>query len=166
MKYRLTCILAVTVLLGACKYSDKFRVMDTAHFVVEMPPYLNKANNLHPEAQVQGRNNYRDVYFMVLEHERSASDSAFSARFDTITAGIKNYCRDPYVEMDSTFTVNGLQGKYRRVTGSIKDKRLVFTIALIRGKNQDYEISGWLFTGKRGLWLKDLHQGISSFKEK
>ena len=164
--YRIFTIFLATALLGACSYGEKFRNMETDHFTVEMAPYLSKVHNVHPEAQVQGRNNYRDVYFLVLEHDRSASDSVFQNNLDSISFRIKSTLRDPFVEKDSSYTVNGLPVIQRKLTGTTKDKRLVFNIALVRGKNYDYEISGWMFNSKRSLWLDDIQQSISSFREK
>jgi hypothetical protein len=74
--------------------------------------------------------------------------------------------RDPFTEKDSSFNVDGLPALYRRLTGTIKDKRLVFTVVLLRGKNHDYEISAWMFDSKRGLWQKDIQRAISTFAEK
>jgi hypothetical protein len=159
-------VLWTVILTTSCQYSDAFKRIETDHFIVEMPSYLSKVRDLHPHAQVQGRNNYRDVYFLVVEHEKTNTDSTFNASLDTITKGIQSYCRDAFLEKDSAFTVNGLHVQYRRVTGSIKDKRLVFAVALVKGKNYNYEITGWLFNSKRELWLKDIHQGMQSFREK
>jgi hypothetical protein len=157
--------LASSVISG-CKYSENFRKMETPNYVIEIPPYLSKAADIRPGASVQGRNSYRDVYLIVFEHEVSPDDSVFGAKLDSIANDIATNLRDPFTESDTSYTVNGLSVIQRRFTGIINDKRLVFTSALVRGSKADYEISGWMFEHKRGLWLDDLQQSISSFREK
>lgn len=160
-------LLAISILLlGSCKYSENFRLMESQHYTIEIPPYLNKALDIRPGASVQGRNSYRNVYMIVFEHNRSEDDSSFLTRHDSIANDILHNLRDPFVETDTSYHVNELPVQLRRYTGIINDKRLVFLTALVRGSKADYEISGWMFDHKRDLWLGDLEKSISSFREK
>lgn len=163
---KISFLILVILMISSCKYGDKFKVYEAKNnlFSMEYPPYLKSTQILHPNAPIQGRNGYRDIYFLV--DTLDIKDSVkFDMAFDSLKNDLMKSVKEPLVETEKDTLVNGLFYKTIEISGTIKDKRILFYLNLAQGKHYAYHIAAWHFNSKRELWGNDMSKLIYSLKE-
>lgn len=149
-----------------CKYSDNFKTFKAQNntFSVEFPPYLKKTQILHPTAPIQGRNGYRDAYF-ILDTLKITDTIGFNKIFDSLKTDLEKSVKEPLLEFEKDTLVNGILFKTAEITGTLKDKRVLFYLNLAKGKRYNYHIAAWHFKSKKEIWGEDMQSLIFSLKE-
>jgi hypothetical protein len=149
-----------------CKYSDKFKPFKAQNntFSIEYPPYLKRTQILHPSAPIQGRNGYRDAYFIV-DTLKKTDTIGFNRIFDSLKNDLEKSVKEPLLEIQKDTIINGLLFRTAEVTGTLKDKRVLFYLNLAKGKRYNYHIAAWHFKSKKEIWGEDMQKLIFSLKE-
>lgn len=154
------------ILLSGCSYSSKFKdfTAQNKKFSITYPPYLKKTQYLHPSAPMQVSNGYRDIYFLT-DTMKNVDSIGFTQLFDSIKNDLIKSVKEPLVENVKDTLVNDMLFKSAEITGTIRDKRVLFYLNLAKGKKYIYHIAGWHFNSKRELWSNDMYQSIFSISE-
>ncbi|MCO5233384.1 MAG: hypothetical protein LC105_06800 [Chitinophagales bacterium] len=152
------------LLLVACKYSDIPKHIEVRkHLELDYAPYLNKTEDLHPNAIVGLQNKYRDVYYIVVPQKWSEDSAYVYYLFDSLSNDLKNIkkaeqglhevlvLRDTSYHNDKGYFVQNIL-----LTGVLNEKKLIFNMQLIQKDKTLFQSSGWCFWSKRDLWMKDI----------
>ena len=173
--FRSCYILLITLTFSACKYSKTPEVFTDKNVSIEYPPYLFKADDIYPgkNTLLQVKNNYRSVYFILVDHGMKPGEKGFELMCDSIMRQLKSHIKEPNVEAnDTTFTTaNNLKVKESQISGILsseqQDHRFQFVIDVFEAPNGHiYQTAGWLLRKKSQLWLKDLQKAAYSLKVK
>lgn len=173
-KHNLVYFIAMVFVIGlvsSCKYSDQPQIFKNQTIQIEYPSYLKESKDVFPVKNllVGLKNDYRSVYFVLLDYGQKPGDNGFEVMYDSVTTQLKHGIVEPYLEKDTSFELNGFKVRETHISGivTIKDqeKRMYFMIDLFEDKNGNlYQTSGWCFRHKRDLWQKDLLKIAYSLK--
>lgn len=167
-------LVIATLLFSACKYSEEPTVYKGKDVEIAYPSYLSEAEGVYPmkNALVQAKNDYRDVYFILVDHGMKPGDNGFELMFDSITTQLKRNLREVKIETPDTMfvTANQLKVKEARFSGILssekQDHRFLFLIDVFEtSEGHIYQTAGWLFRHKQHLWLEDLKTAAYSLKK-
>ncbi len=175
-KYSLLWILLlalVSTTIVSCKYSKEPEKFTDGKVSIEYPSYLFKTDDIYPEKNtlLQAKNDYRDVFFILVDHGQKPGENGFDIMFDSITSQLKRNIKEPNIEgSDTSFTTaNQLKVKEYKISGILssaqQDHRFLFVIDVFETKDGHiYQTAGWLLRHKQHLWLKDLQKAAYSLK--
>lgn len=164
-----------TVLLSSCRYSKEPKQFTNDKVTIKYPSYLHQSNDVYPAANaiLQLKNDYRDVFFILVDHGMKPGEQGFELMYDSITNLIMRNIKEPNIESkDTTFiTPNNLKVKEFIVSGirssEKQDHRFLFVIDLFETPDGHlYQTAGWLLRHKKDLWLNDLQQSAYSLNVK
>jgi hypothetical protein len=161
-------------LLFSCKYSKEPKTFSTEKISIQYPSYLSKSNHVYPTPQtiLQLKNDYRDVYFIVIDFGQKPGEKGFEIMFDSVTNQLKHNLKELLIEKDTSFvTVNNLKTREMQLSGVLTSEkqalRFLFIVDLMEDENGHlYQTAGWLLRHKRQLWEKDIIAAVNSFKVK
>lgn len=173
-KYQLLFLLLIPILFTSCRYSKEPKVFSNDKVSIEYPSYLFKSNDIYPEPNCifQAKNDYRDVYFILVDHGQKPGEKGFEMMCDSILNQLKRNMKEPKIEsQDSSFTFNNLNAKEFQISGVLssekQDHRFLFVVDVFETTDGHiYQTAGWLLRHKRQLWLKDLQKAAHSLKVK
>ena len=160
---------------SACRYSKTPEVFSDKNVTIEYPSYLFKTDDVYPEKNtlLQLKNDYRDVYFILVDHGMKPGEQGFELMSDSIIGQLKRNMKEPNVEAKDTVfnTANQLKVKEFQISGILssekQDHRFQFVVDVFEAPNGHiYQTAGWLLRHKRDLWLKDLQKSAYSLKVK
>lgn len=166
-------LLLTTFIFTACRYSKTPEVFENKAVHIEYPSYLFKADDVYPEKNclLQTKNDYRDVYFILVDHGQKPGDNGFELMCDSIMSQLRRNLKEPNIEAaDTAFTTaNNLKVKEYRISGVLssekQDHRFEFLIDVFETpKGHIYQTAGWLLRHKRNLWQNDLKKAAYSLK--
>ena len=173
---KLICLLSlVSCLLSSCRYSKTPEIFSNDKVSIGYPSYLFKTDDIYPEKNtlLQVKNDYRDVYFILVDHGMKPGEQGFELMCDSIKSQLKSHLKEPNVEANDTIftTANNLKVKEFQISGILssekQDHRFQFVIDIFETKDGHiYQTAGWLLRHKRQLWLKDLQKSAYSLKVK
>lgn len=159
----------------SCKYSKTPEVFSDKNVSIEYPSYLFKTDDIYPgkNTLLQVKNDYRDVFFILIDHGMKPGESGFELMCDSVMIQLKSHLKEPNIEAnDTTFTTaNNLKVKESQISGILsseqQDHRFQFVIDVFETKDGHiYQTAGWLLRHKRQLWLKDLQKSAYTLKVK
>lgn len=167
--------LLIVFLFSACTYSEKPKTFSNKIISIEYPSYLSESKDIYPEqnALFQAKNDYRDVYFILVDHGIKPGENGFDIMYDSIINQLTRNLIEPNVEKtDTTFTTeHKLKVKELQISGRLtseqQNHRFIFVIDVFETKDGHiYQTAGWMLRHKRQLWLKDLQKSAHSLKVK
>jgi len=167
------CLLLTTLLFTSCRYSKEPKVFDNKALYIEYPSYLFETDDVYPEKNtlLQAKNDYRDVYFILVDHGMKPGAQGFELMCDSIMGQLRRNLKEPNVEANDTLftTANQLKVKEYRISGVLssekQDHRFEFLVDVFETpKGHIYQTAGWLLRHKRELWQKDLKKAARSLK--
>lgn len=157
------CILA----FYSCQYSEQPKTFENTKIKIEYPSYLKKTKDVFPvENLLVGlKNDYRDVFFILVDNGKKPGNYGFEIMFDSLTSQLKNGIREPQVEKDTSFTINNFKTREVHISGIIastnQEKRMYFIFNLFEDRQENlYQTVGWCFRHKKEVWQNDI-QNIS-----
>jgi|JI6StandDraft_1071083.scaffolds.fasta_scaffold13729_4 hypothetical protein len=172
-KLRLITYYLILITCVSCQYDKTPKTFSTEKITIQYPSYLHVSNDVYPTKQtlLQTKNDYRDVYFILIDFGQKPSDSGFALMYDSITNQLKRNLKEVLVEKDSSFTINNLKAREYQVSGVLSSEkqahRFLFTLDLFEDKTGHlYQTAGWLLRHKRQLWEKDLQAAAYSLTVK
>ncbi|MEZ5054710.1 MAG: hypothetical protein R2807_08145 [Chitinophagales bacterium] len=164
----------IVLVFSACQYSKEPNTFSNKQVSIQFPSYLSESNDVYPAKNtlLQAKNDYRDVFFILVDHGQKPGNLGFEMMCDSIMSQLKKNMREPNIEAnDSSFTIGNLKAKEFQISGVLsseqQDHRFLFVIDVFEAPNGHiYQTAGWLLRHKRPLWLKDLQQAAYSIKIK
>lgn len=173
--YRLWTIVCALFFFTSCRYSKEPEKFENNKVSIEYPSYLFKTDDIYPikNCLFQAKNEYRDVFFILVDHGPKLGEQGFELMCDSIMNQLKRNLKEPNMEARDTLftTMNNLKVKEYQLSGRLssekQDHRFQFVVDIFETKNgQIYQTAGWLLRTKRDLWLKDLQKTAYSLKVK
>lgn len=174
-KYGLWSMLCALFLFTACRYSKEPKTFENKDISIQFPSYLFEADDVYPAKNsiLQAKNEYRDVYFILVDHGPKPGAQGFELMCDSIYNQLKRNLKEPNIEAQDTLftTVNHFKVKEYQLSGILssekQDHRFQFVIDVFEAPNGHiYQTAGWLLRTKRDLWLKDLQTAAYSLQTK
>ena len=175
MKISYLLIPAVCIFLFSCKYSKEPKTFSRENVSIQYPSYLFETDDVYPEINtlLQLKNDYRDVFFILVDHGLKPGEQGFDIMYDSITSQLSKNLKEPNIEAKDTMfvTKNNLKVKEYQLSGVLssekQDHRFLFLLDVFETKDGHiYHTAGWLLRHKRQLWLKDLQQAAYSLNVK
>jgi len=170
-KFSFFLLLLSLLTLSSCKYSDKPKEYNNGKIGIQYPSYLKKDKSIYPADNllIGVKNAYRNVFFILLDFGQRPGDNGFDVMFDSLSTQLKRGIREPFVEKDSSFTLNGFKVREMHLSGILasmgQEKRMLFIFDLFEDKDGHlYQTAGWCFRHRRDLWQKDLENMAYSLK--
>lgn len=167
------CLLLTTFIFTSCRYSKTPEVFTDKNVSIEYPSYLFKADDVYPSKQtlLQLKNDYRDVYFILVDHGMKPGDKGFELMCDSVMTQLSRNLKEPNIETNDTSftTANNLKVREYRISGVLssekQDHRFEFLVDMFETpKGHIYQTAGWLLRQKRNLWQNDLKKAAHSLK--
>jgi hypothetical protein len=157
----------------SCKYSEQPKIFENQNITLEYPSYLKNSKAVFPvENLLLGlKNDYRDVFFILLDYGQKPGINGFEVMFDSLSNQLKNGIREPFIEKDTIFQINQFKTREIHISGIIaatnQEKRMYFVFNIFEDKNGHlYQTSGWCFRHKREVWQHDIQNIAYSLKQK
>lgn len=157
--------LIILTIISSCKYSEQPKTFEKDTIQLSYPSYLKKSSSVFPVSNlVLGlKNDYRDVFYIVVNHGAKPGDNGFNIIFDSLTSQLKNGIREAYIELDTSYTINNMKTRELHLSGIVassnQEKRMYFIFNLFEDSQQTlYQTTGWCFRHKRNIWQKDIEQ--------
>lgn len=162
--FRFVLLFTTLFWMVSCQYSKEPKTFSTEKINLQYPSYLSTSKHVYPTPQtiLQLKNDYRDVYFIVIDFGQKPGEKGFEIMFDSISNQLKRNLREVMIEKDTSFiTINNLKARELRLSGVLnsekQEHRFLFIIDLMEDKNGHlYQTAGWLLRHKRQLWEKDI----------
>lgn len=168
-------LLLITFTFTACRYSKTPETFELGKISIQYPSYLFKTDDVYPEKNtlLQLKNDYRDVFFILVDHGQKPGDNGFDIINDSIVNQLKRNLTELNIEANDTIftTKNNLKVKETKISGILssekQDHRFYFVIDVFETPSGHiYQTAGWLLRHKRELWLKDLQNAAYSLQVK
>ena len=166
-------LLFTTLILTSCRYSKKPKTFENKNVNIQYPSYLFETDDVYPSKQtlLQLKNDYRDVYFILVDHGMKPGDNGFEIMSDSIMNQLKRNLTELNIEANDTMftTVNNLKVKEYQLSGILssekQDHRFEFYVDVFETpKGHIYQTAGWLLRHNRKLWQEDLKKAALSLK--
>lgn len=163
----------IIIAFASCRYSKVPKTFSNKDVSIQYPSWLFEANDVYPEKNtlLQVKNDYRDVYFILVDHGMKPGDSGFALMCDSVYNQLKRNIREPNIEKpDSVFTTeNHLKVKEMEVSGVMssrqQDHRFIFILDVFETPDGHiYQTAGWMLRHKRALWEKAIQTAARSLK--
>lgn len=164
---------AALISFTACRYSKEPQTFTVNNVSIRYPSWLFKTDDVYPEKNtlLQAKNDYRDVYFILLDHGMKPGVNGFDIMYDSITNQLKHHIKEPNMEApDTTFiTANNIKVREMQISGvessRQQDHRFLYIIDVFETKDGHiYQTAGWMLRHKRQLWAKDIQAAAYSLK--
>jgi hypothetical protein len=174
MKKMLAAILLAMV-LPACRYSKMPKTFTNGNVSIQYPAWLFKTDDIYPEKNtlLQLKNDYRDVYFILIDHGMKPGANGFDIMCDSVFNQLRRNIKEPNIEARDTIfsTTNNLKVKEIQISGVMsskqQDHRFLFIIDVFESANGHiYQTAGWMLRHKREHWTKDIQHTAYSLKIK
>ena len=161
--YRLIFIALSCLTFYSCKYSYKDETINVNNeFVMTVPDYLAKAENLKEGAPFQYSNRYRNTYVVVFSDKK---DKDFQTYYTDQIAIIKKALNKPMVNDSESVTLPGAKGIHTEIAGKINDEMIYYSVLTLETKDKYYQDCIWTRGEDRKLkYGKDIEKILYSFK--
>jgi hypothetical protein len=168
-------LLLIAFASTSCRYSKTPETFTDKNVSIQYPSYLFKTDDVYPEKNtlLQLKNDYRDVYFILVDHGQKPGEQGFDIMNDSIVNQLKRNLKELNVEANDTVftTANHLKVKETQISGILssekQDHRFMFVVDVFETPSGHiYQTAGWLLRHKRQLWLKDLQNAARSLQVK
>lgn len=163
------CILLIT----ACSYSKEPETFSDKNLSIQYPSWLSVAHDIYPTKNtlLQAKNDYRDVFFILIDHGMKPGDNGFDIMCDSIVGQLRKNLKEPNTEQPDTTFITSHQLKVREYllsgveSSKQQDHRFLFVIDIFETKDGHiYQTAGWMLRNKRQLWLKDIQKAAYSLQ--
>lgn len=168
-------LLLITFTFTSCRYNKEPETFTDKNVSIQYPSYLFKTDDVYPSKNtlLQLKNDYRDVYFILVDHGQKPGEQGFDIMNDSIVNQLKRNLSELNIEANDTIftTINQLKVKETKISGILssqqQDHRFMFVVDVFETPSGHiYQTAGWLLRSKRDLWLKDLQKAAYSLKVK
>ncbi len=169
MKYQFFAFLMVAFAINSCNYDNTWKEIKVAQdFTISVPGFFKEDKQLRKDASFQYANRYRNVYAIVIEHDKSGQ-SLYPLSKQTIQPILK-YVDKPIITDSLDLMVNSLPAREHKIMGTMpsgdEKEYIYYTQMIIEGKKKFYEVCTWTRGPKRkNLYDADLTKIMMSFKE-
>jgi hypothetical protein len=169
MKYQFFALLMIAFAIDGCNYDNAWKEIKVADdFTISVPGFFKEDKELRKDASFQYANRYRNVYAIVIEHEK-AGQSLYPLSKQTILPILK-YVDKPIITDSLDLTVNELPAREHKIMGTMpsgdETEYIYYSHMVIEGKKKFYEVCTWTRGPKRkNLYDADLTKIMMSFKE-
>jgi hypothetical protein len=176
MKKYLLSAIALVLLTASCKEANQTVKIDN-RYSLELPPFLEKATDLHAEASLQYKNELREFYVIVIDEPIAEFNAALGADNELgATGSLDGYAKlgVAFMQQSAKFDaapnlvpakINGFPAKTLNVTGKINNIDIYWKEAYIQGKNTYYQVIVWTLANKKEAHENEMQEVINSFKE-
>lgn len=170
MKLSLLSIFLFILSIQSCNYSNEWKEISVENkFSISVPGFFKEDKGLRKDASFQYANRYRNIYAIVIEHDKS--NKTLYEMDESVIQPLLKYIDKPIVTDSIDTKINGLNARQNKVMGTMPSgdatEFIYYNHVLIEGKKKFYEVCTWTRGPKRkDLYDADLTRIIFSFKEK
>ncbi len=164
-------IVSTCLYFASCSYTGKFTEVKVANkFAMSFPDYMEEETEkkLGENASLQYCNYFRNIYTLVNEYPINDTLQLTTLAEQQYNELVK-MLNQPQKVSEQNITINGLPALQYKVTGNVGEgeivERIYYTLTIVKGKKQYYEIVFWTWDKWREKYLETITQIIQSFKE-
>lgn len=170
MQRKLRFILLCTgfvLLLNSCKYSEDYQHVNADNqFLVDVPSWMKKEDNLAAGAPFQYANRFRNFYAVGFSLNKDTATAGFDYYWQNYLNALKGTLGKPLVTDSVAVDVNGLKGAKAEIFGQLDGENIYFSEMLIEGQAKYYHLSIWVRGEERKLRFKeDINRILGSARE-
>ncbi len=177
----LTALLLVVVLFSSCNVKENIATekVDTKNFSIEVPIDMAKTDDINELAILQYQNVRDDIYFLIIEEEKSGFQNAVEQGLSEMTPNLKGYFQvltTHFGQITDNFNVSDVKNirvhsspaiVFSMTGKSIEFKKSVFyRYAVIEDDRNYYQIMAWTNPASKQKLIDKMEIVISSFKSK
>ncbi|NAS29951.1 hypothetical protein GTQ40_03110 [Flavobacteriaceae bacterium R38] len=148
-------------------------------YVIRIPDYMRKANNLNDDASLQYQNTFRETYIIIIDESKSEFITTFKelGTYNDSVSVIKNYRNVQFqnfeegLHIDSksaprSLIINGLNAETIEFSGQTDDIPLDITyfLTFIEGKNNVYMVMAWTLAERKDKYRNTFEKIVNSFQ--
>lgn len=151
--------------LTSCSYKEGAREVRAGNlFAVQLPNYLDEADDLKPGAPLQYKNKFRNIYVVGFKSDLSNYDFR---KFDSLGISVlKNVLTGPKVSNGVELEVNGIPAVHTELFGKMQGENIFYSHLSVKGKKHWYELCVWTRGEERKLRFDaDIKKILYSFRE-
>ena len=175
MKLKFIAAALTLFILSSCNDTVETVKVD-GKYTIDLPSYLNKADDLNKAASLQYKNEMREFYVLVFDEPREDFHKAVTAGgldYGPNLDGYSGLLADDITKASGLEvhpelkkkTINGLNARILEIEGKVKDLDIYWKIAYLEGKNRYYQILTWTTPSKKADNEEAMDAVIISFKE-
>lgn len=149
--------IGLTLLLSlafACSYPEGYEKIEVdGKYSIDVPAFMDEADDLAPDASLQYKNPFRNVYLIVLEANRDDFIDLGDFQEQATSRILEDpLLKEPTVEDEKEIDVNGHPGILTSIFGTMDENEIIFYKHLsVDGGDSYYEVVFWLRGEKRRL---------------
>ena len=169
MKYQFFAIVMIAFTINGCNYDNSWKEIKVAQdFTISVPGFFKEDKQLRKDASFQYANRYRNVYAIVIEHDKTGQNLNSLSKENILP--ILKYVDKPIITDSFNLTVNSLPAREHKIMGTMpsgdETEYIYYSHMLIEGKKKFYEVCTWTRGPKRkNLYDADLTKIMMSFQE-
>jgi len=168
--------LFVTLVLLSCSKEEEFKKIEVKNYVLQLPSYLSKTNDLNEDASLQYQNPFRELYIIVIDESKQEVEQAitvnelediysndFNGYVELLTTSLENNIEFKNKKEKDT-VINSLEAKLFKFEGKIEEYEVFYEIAFVNGVSNYYQIMTWTLLNRRSDYEAVMDKMINSFK--
>ena len=175
MKLKFIAAALTLFVLSSCKDTIE-TVKVEGKYTIDLPSYLDKADDLNKAASLQYKNAMREFYVLVIDEPREKFNKVIAEGGLDYEADINGYSQlladdiakasgvETTPQLKKT-TINNLNARILEFNGQVDNIDIYWKIAYIAGKNHYYQILTWTLPSKKEDNEPAMDAIINSFKE-
>ncbi|WP_338760770.1 hypothetical protein WAF17_14215 [Bernardetia sp. ABR2-2B] len=172
-------LLSIVLSFSACNTKTTYETIKTDQkYSLDLPTYLQPANDLNDDATLQYQNLIKEFYVVVIEDskedynqmlEMSDTTGTNSNKFESFSKLFSDsYEQNLNLTIDKNptdFKIGSLSAKTFSMTGTLEESEIYYHFTLIDGKDTYYQVLQWTLAGRKESYKGEMDKIIKSFKE-
>lgn len=163
----------------ACQSSFGYKTVTFEDkYSLTIPAILTETDDLHAEAALQLKNEFIEFYVLVFDESKEEINDLFiDANLpEYYDMGLENYSNLIWESLNNNFEIynytgffdlkiNGLPAKYVEFNGKFSDIDIYYSLTVIEGEKNFYQISSWTLTSMESRNKEKIDEIKFTFKE-
>lgn len=166
------------ILLSSCLPEKDNEIRIDEKYVITLPSFLTKGNDLNNEASLQYQNLMKEFYVIVIDESVKDFENALAvnnlsesiennieAYSDLVLKGFEATLRVKKKSKDNYTTINGMPARLLTINATIDGLDAYYSIAFIKGEKNYYQIMTWTLEKHEGQYKEKMDKILRSLKE-
>jgi len=172
-------LLLFAIALSACiGGSGLQQVKVEGRYMVTLPTFLEKSDRLNEEASLQMENALKEFYVVIIDEPKSEMDIALAEGYfhDSVKNDLETYSQLIFDNYEVAFTnpefsevvdttIHNMKAKVTTLTATLEELNIFYTIGVIEGENDYYQVLTWTLIGRRKKHESQMNAILHSLQE-
>ena len=165
--------------VAACKSSFRYKTVNFEDkYSLTIPAILTETDDINDDASMQFKNEFIEFYVLVFDESKDEINDFFMKVNlpEYYDMGLENYSNLIWESLNNNFEIynytdffdvdiNGLPAKYVEFKGKFSDIDIYYSLTVIEGEKNFYQISSWTLTSMESRNKEKIDEIKFTFKE-